>query len=89
MVLVGDDEDSALPYNDTMQKAYVMVYDIYGNIIAQLDVLGDGYFYSALFPGDYTIEVKFEGQQSGYKEKVHIVADADPIEKMIYLKPVK
>ena len=89
VVWVGDDEDSALPYNDKMQKAYVMVYDIYGNIIAQLDVLEDGYFYSALYPGDYTIEVKFEGQQTGYKEKVHIVADAEPIEKMIYLKPVK
>ena len=74
-------------YHDKMQKAYVMVYDIHDNIIAQLDV-EEGVFYSALFPGDYTIEVKFEGQASGYKEKFHMNLNED-VSKEIYLKPVK
>ena len=87
-VFVGDNEAVAEMHNDKMQKAYVMVYDIYDNIIAQLDV-EEGLFYASLYEGDYTIEVKFEGQQSGYKEKVHIVTGAEPIEKNIYLKPVK
>lgn len=87
-VFVGDNEAVAEQHNDKMQKAYVMVYDIHDNIIAQLDV-EEGMFYASLYEGDYTIEVKFEGQQSGYKEKVHIVTGAEPIEKNIYLKPVK
>lgn len=87
-VYVGDNEAVAEQHNDKMQKAYVMVYDIHENIIAQLDV-EEGMFYASLYEGDYTIEVKFEGQQSGYTEKVHIVTGAEPIEKNIYLKPVK
>lgn len=86
-VLVGDNAMTAEQHNDKMQKAYAMIYDIYGNIIAQLDV-EEGVFFSALFPGDYTIEVKFEGQDSGYKEKFHMNL-GENIEKEIYLKPVK
>lgn len=86
-VFVGESETTAEMHNDKMQKAYAMVYDIYGNIIAQLDV-EEGVFFSALFPGEYSIEVKFEGQPTGYKEKFHMNLGED-ISKEIYLKPVK
>ncbi|MBO7495135.1 MAG: PD40 domain-containing protein [Salinivirgaceae bacterium] len=88
-VFVGDDKDSALPHNEQMPKAYAWVYDVNGNIIRQIDV-EDGQFFAALFVGDYTIEVKFEGQPSGSKEKLRVSdSDEDYIEKTIYLKPIK
>ena len=87
-VFVGDNEMTAEQHNDKMQKAYAMIYDIYGNIIAQLDV-EEGVFYSALYPGDYTIEVKFEGQKSGFKDKFRVNLGDEEIDKDIYLKPVK
>jgi hypothetical protein len=63
-----------------------MVYDMHGNIVAQLDV-DEGMFFVPLYPGDYTLEVKFEGRQSGYKGKIHMLSD--DISEEIYLKPFK
>ena len=87
-VFVGDDPATAVQHDDKMQKAYAMVFDVYDNIIAQLDV-EEGQFFASLYEGEYTVEVKFEGQASGFREKVRIVTGAEPIEKNIYLKPVK
>lgn len=88
-VFVGDDKSSALPHNEQMPKAYAWVYDEAGNIIRQIDI-DEGMFYAALYAGDFTIEVKFEGQPSGTKEKLHVSdSDEDYIEKSIYLKPIK
>ena len=72
-----------------MPKAYAWVYDKNGNIIRQIDV-DEGMFFAALYVGEYTLEVKFEGQPSGSKEKLSVRdSDDDYIEKNIYLKPIK
>jgi hypothetical protein len=88
VVFVGENEDTALPHNERMPKAYAWVYDEYGNIIRQINV-DEGEFFAQLFAGDYTVEVKFEGQQSGYKEKLHIAGSDEYIAREIYLKPIK
>jgi hypothetical protein len=87
VVFVGEDEDNAMPHNEKMPKAYAWVYDEYGNIIRQINV-DEGEFFAQLYAGDYTVEVRFEGQQSGYREKLHMAAD-DMITREIYLKPIK
>lgn len=88
-VFVGDDQNSAQPHNEQMPKAYAWVYDKNGNIIRQIDV-DEGMFFAALYVGEYTLEVKFEGQPSGSKEKLSVRdSDDDYIEKNIYLKPIK
>ena len=86
VVFVGESENDAMPHNETMPKAYAMVYDTYGNIVAQLDV-DEGMFYVPLYPGDYSLEVKFEGRQTGTKGKIHMLSD--DITEEIYLKPFK
>lgn len=87
-VLVGNDVSTAEPHSDKFSKAYVAVYDMYGNIISQLAV-EEGMFFAPLFPGSYTLEVKFEGQSSGYKEDLKISIDDELIDKTVLLKPVK
>ena len=89
-VLVGENDLSEEQYNESMPKAYVMVFDRYQNIVSQLDVTEEGYFFAALYPGDYTYEVKFDGQDSGFKEKIRIApTDDESIYRTIHLKPVK
>lgn len=90
LVFVGESEDSSLPHNERMPKAYAWVYDEYGNIIRQTNV-AEGEFFVQLYAGDYTIQVRFEGQQSGYSEKLHVAAvpEEDIITREIYLKPIR
>ncbi|MBR5957346.1 MAG: PD40 domain-containing protein [Salinivirgaceae bacterium] len=86
-VNVGESEGTAVPHSDQFQKAYATVYDQHGNIYAQW-VVEEGQFFASLFPGKYDLEVKFEGQTTGYKESINI-KEGDWIEKTILLKPVK
>lgn len=86
-VLVGEDESTAIAHDETMSKAYAIVYDQYENIVAQRDV-EDGQFFFLLYEGDYTIEVKFEGQNIGLKKHYHINIDDNVVETFL-LKPVK
>ena len=88
LVLVGETEDTSLPHDERMPKAYAWVYDEFGNIIRQINV-DEGEFFVQLYEGNYTVEVRFEGQPSGYSEKVRIGAEGDMIVKEIYLKPIK
>jgi hypothetical protein len=90
-VMVGN-ESNAVPYTEDFLKAYATFYDQYNNIIAQWEVVAEsgGMFFASLYPGEYQLEVKFEGQASGYKEQVKITsADEAGIFKTIYLKPIK
>jgi len=86
-VMVGETEGTAVEHSDQFSKAYATVYDQFGNIYAQW-VVEDGKFYATLYPGKYELEVKFEGQQTGYKESININV-GDWIEKNILLKPLK
>lgn len=88
LVFVGETEDTSLPHDERMPKAYAWVYDEFGNIIRQINV-DEGEFFVQLYEGNYTVEVRFEGQPSGYSEKVRIGAEEDMIVKEIYLKPIK
>jgi hypothetical protein len=91
-VMVGD-QNNSVPYTEDFLKAYATFYDMYNNIIAQWEVVAEsgGMFFASLYPGEYQLEVKFEGQASGYKERV-VISPADQatgILKTIYLKPIK
>lgn len=86
-VMVGESESTAVELTDQFSKAYATVYDNYGNIFAQW-VVEDGRFFATLFPGEYNLEVKFEGQTTGYKEHI-VIKEGDWTEKTIILKPVK
>lgn len=87
-VLVGDTEDDAVPYNESMPKAYATIYDTYGNVVELWDVQDDGYFYAPLYEGDYTIDVYFQGQTEKASKKIHIGTDGSPLEKFL-IKPLK
>ncbi|MBO7476354.1 MAG: PD40 domain-containing protein [Salinivirgaceae bacterium] len=89
-VMVGESEYNEEQYNESMPKAYVMVFDGHQNIVSQLDVTEEGYFFAALYPGDYTYEVKFDGEASGFKDKIRISStDDEYIFRTIHLKPKK
>lgn len=88
-VMVGENEGSAVSYDPKMPKAYAIVYDQYENIVAQLDVTEEGMFFPVLYEGDYEIEVKFEGQESGIRKAQHINIGDDYKEETFLLKPVK
>ena len=74
---MGETEDTSLPHDERMPKAYAWVYDEFGNIIRQINV-DEGEFFVQLYEGNYTVEVRFEGQPSGYSEKVRIGAEEAP-----------
>jgi hypothetical protein len=85
-VMVGTPSNS-VPYTEDFLKAYATLYDSYGNIIAQLDVLSEGgQFFGALYPGKYRLEVKFDGYAKGYSEELVITQDdKDGVYRTIYL----
>jgi tetratricopeptide (TPR) repeat protein len=85
-VMVGTQSNS-VPYSEDFLKAYATLFDSFGNIISQLEVLSDGgMFFGALFPGTYRLEVKFDGKTEGYVETLKITADEKEVYRTIYLK---
>ncbi len=91
-VLVGN-ETNSVPYSEDFLKATATFYDQYNNLVARLDISADnqGVFFAVIYPGSYLLEVKFEGQESGYREQLTFnQSDAGSIiSKTIYLKPPK
>lgn len=87
-VMVGGSESSSVMHNETMPKAYGVVYDVYGNVVFQKDV-EDGFIWGALYEGDYVLEVKFRGKDknTGISEKIHVNQGDETIEKIVLLKP--
>lgn len=86
-LMIGS-ETNAIPYSEDFLKAYGTFYDKQGNIIAQLPVESDGNFFGNLYPGEYKLEVKFDGYDKGYTETIVIGEDkvGDFISSIVYLK---
>lgn len=72
-VMVGT-EASSVPYSEDFLKAYGTVYDEHDNIIAIKDI-EDGNIFLNLYPGTYTLEVKFDGYTKGFKKSITINED--------------
>jgi tetratricopeptide (TPR) repeat protein len=85
-VMVGTEANS-VPYSEDFLKAYATLFDSFGNIISQLEVLSEGgLFFGALFPGTYRLEVKFDGKTEGYNETLKITPEDKEVYRTIYLK---
>ena len=85
-VMVGSETQSVL-YSEDFLKAYATIYDEFGNIISQAPVLGEsGQFFGSLFPGNYRLDVKFDGYSKGYSENLVIKTGDTEVIRTIYLQ---
>lgn len=80
-------EGQSETYSEDFLKAYGTIFDEHDNIIAQKDI-EDGNIFLNLYPGTYTLEVKFDGYAKGFKKTLTIGEDklGDFIMETVYIQ---